>query len=322
MLQSYYEKRHYSKNGEDGILEEIFNRLNIYHGWFAEIGTWDGRYLSNSYFLFRKGWRGVYLEGDPEKISRLNKTALQHPGVMFVVPQNVEVSGQNQLDSLLSRTEIPKHFQLLSISIDSFDWWIWNSLQNYQPDVVVIDVNSQYPPGIEYVQPPDFKAKPFNPFFRTSPIHQDLKSGASFTSLVKLGEKKGYKVVSHLIFLTGSLIFVREELAQKLALNGILDHPEWAFNNNWFYQRFRAFMPSLPVRASLKPKLKLILVPVLNFAEKCLKKINNLKSKIRHSVLSLWYLFLRLIPGFVKKPLKPLVHFLRRKLKRRTELAV
>lgn len=319
MLQSYYEKRHYSKNGEDGILDEIFRRLNTHHGWFAEIGTWDGRYLSNSYFLFRKGWRGVYLEGDSEKVSRLNHTAAQHPGMMFVVPKSVETDGRNRLDALLSTTGIPRRFQLLSISIDSYDWWIWNSLMDYSADVVVIDVNSQYPPGIEYVQPPDFRTKPFNPFFRTSPIHQDLKSGASFTSLVKLGEAKGYKVVSHLIFLTGSLIFVREELAQKLGLSGILEHPEWVYNNNWFYQRFRAFIPSLPITVSLKQKIKRIL---WSFLEKILRKARNFKNKILHRAISHSYLIARLLPSFIKRPFKPCWNVLKEKVKNSQEVAV
>ena len=52
-----FEGRHtsnvFSQNGEDGIIEEILNRLEIQTGWVCEFGAWDGIYLSNTFNLIK-----------------------------------------------------------------------------------------------------------------------------------------------------------------------------------------------------------------------------------------------------------------------------
>lgn len=38
----FYYSNNYSQRGQDGILSEIFRRLDIQHGYFVEFGGWDG----------------------------------------------------------------------------------------------------------------------------------------------------------------------------------------------------------------------------------------------------------------------------------------
>lgn len=66
-----YRKNYYSQNGEDGVIEEILKRMGIKQGWFVEFGAWDGKYLSNTYALVEKGWKGVEIEGDKTKFEKL-----------------------------------------------------------------------------------------------------------------------------------------------------------------------------------------------------------------------------------------------------------
>ncbi len=49
----------YSQHGQDGILEEIFNPVEISSGYFVEFGAWDRKYLSNNRLLYKKEWSGV-----------------------------------------------------------------------------------------------------------------------------------------------------------------------------------------------------------------------------------------------------------------------
>ena len=240
-----YKKNYYSQNGEDGITEEILKRLGINNGWFVEFGAWDGRELSNTFFLLEKGWKGVDIEADEAKYRDLLKTAKEFSGRLFTACAKISIGGDNSLDSLLSNTPIPKEFEILSIDIDSYDWWAWKTLNNYDPKIVIIEINSAYPPEMKFVQPPNMIAS------------DSLLSGASFTSTLHLGDEKGYRLVCH----TSNMFFVRKDLVNKLNLpQEELTSPDSLFIENWLlfkrenkiclcfvilFQRIRALVRSL-----------------------------------------------------------------------------
>ena len=202
----------YSQNGEDGVLDEIFRRLSTTSGWFCEFGAWDGRYGSNSYSLLRKGWRGVMIEGDPQRYQRLDAL-----GRRFARLQTVQAvvshrsSDRDTLDNILSRTRIPIEFDLLSIDVDGYDYQIWESSKRYEAAVVVIEINSSILPGRKVV-------------------HSEGGSGSSFTTMLELGRRKGYSLVAH----TGNMIFVKSGLVDHLQLpRQDLEHPESLFVTEW-----------------------------------------------------------------------------------------
>mgnify|MGYP005990678903 CR=1 FL=1 len=61
-----------SQGGEDGILEELFRRLPMPSDGFPrsciEVGSWDGKWLSNTYsFCAVQGWRGLLIEADAHR---------------------------------------------------------------------------------------------------------------------------------------------------------------------------------------------------------------------------------------------------------------
>lgn len=201
----------YSQNGEDGIIAEIFRQLKISTGWFVEFGAWDGIHLSNTYNLAaHAGWSGVYIEGNPQKFQDLLKTTAQFPDKLHPLCAMVGFEGEGKLDDLLARTPIPKDFDLLSIDIDSYDWQVWNALENYRPKLVIIECNCAIAPDVHSVHNPP------------------ASEGASFKALVDLGKKKGYSLVAH----TGNCFFVLKELVPALQLDpAVLATPEKFFNH-------------------------------------------------------------------------------------------
>ncbi|MHC4976579.1 MAG: hypothetical protein ACYTF7_08230, partial [Planctomycetota bacterium] len=143
----------HSQFGEDGIIEEVLNRLRIESGWFVEFGAWDGKYLSNSRLLFERGWHGVFIEGDPRKHADLCR---EYEGHDRIVPLNAWVGfdGDSRLDALLASTPTPHEFELLSIDIDSDDYHVWRALRDYTPKIVVIETNYSFPYNVDFVQAP------------------------------------------------------------------------------------------------------------------------------------------------------------------------
>ena len=211
-----YRKNYYSQNGEDGILEEIFKRINMASSnnekWCVEFGAWDGKHLSNTFHLVEQGWNAVYIEGDKEKYQDLLETVKQYPKIKPINAMvDFEESDSNNLNNLLSGTKIPEDFDLLSIDIDSFDLAVWQCFVG-KPKVVIIEINSSIEPGILQWHDGIFC------------------QGNSFSSTIKVAEDKGYMLVCH----TGNLIFLREDLVQMIGLdNRSIHFPETLFLNNW-----------------------------------------------------------------------------------------
>jgi hypothetical protein len=58
-----YERKHYSQNGEDGIIEEIRNRISLNPDFFVEFGVETG-IQCNCRYLYEKSWKGLMIEGN------------------------------------------------------------------------------------------------------------------------------------------------------------------------------------------------------------------------------------------------------------------
>lgn len=187
----------FSQNGEDGVVEEILRSLNLLEnpGWCVEFGAWDGKFFSNTFRLVKDfSYSAVYVEADEEKFEDLLKTASQFPRI---IPLQARIhhlpNHESSLDEILSKTPIPKEFAVLSIDIDSFDLEIWQSLQRYNPVIVIIEINSSVPPGIIW-------------------WNSQKTPGNTFSATLMVGESKNYQLVCH----TGNLIFVRSDAFETL----------------------------------------------------------------------------------------------------------
>jgi hypothetical protein len=133
----------HSQFGEDGILAEIFRRLELSDGYFIEFGGWDGIHLSNAYALVQAGWSGCYIEGNPERYERLCAN-VPRSGVRKV-QRYVAGDGPDSLDNILDEVDAPKRVELLSIDVDGDDLAIWRGLRRHRATCVVIEYNPTIP---------------------------------------------------------------------------------------------------------------------------------------------------------------------------------
>lgn len=173
-----FKKNITSQNGEDGIIEKIFEIIGCQNKVCVEFGACDGRFLSNTWNLrVNKGWKGILIEADPVKAKRLCK---DYPGD-HCINRYVSHEGPSSLDNILGSLyiDIPQNFDLLSIDVDGNDYHIWKSFKNYSPSVVIVECNPTIPPYVELAGDPN---------------NTDI--GCSALALVKLAHKKRYKLVA------------------------------------------------------------------------------------------------------------------------------
>jgi SAM-dependent methyltransferase len=134
----------YSQADEDGILEAIFERLEIDRGSFVEIGCGTGL-ENNTHYLLLKGWRGVWVDGDPANIAAI-RAALPPNERLRVVEAMVDRESAPSLVDQEALTALGG-LDLLSVDIDGNDLDVVVACANaWRPRVVTVEYNAKFPP--------------------------------------------------------------------------------------------------------------------------------------------------------------------------------
>ena len=193
-----YEFSVYSQGGDDGIIHEIFRRIGTTNKMFVEFGVGDGL-QNNTANLLLSGWSGLWIDGSTDYFNKIKnnlKNYLDNKLVVInsmVYPDNVE--------KLFTDNKVKKDIDFLSIDIDGNDYWVWKSIVNFSPRVVVLEYNASYGPHISITQ------KYYKDYFwkRTNFY------GSSLSGLNNLAKEKGYSLVA-CSFLGNNAYFVRNDL--------------------------------------------------------------------------------------------------------------
>ncbi len=194
----------YSQNDEDGIIEEIFNRIKTTNKTFIEFGVQNGL-ESNCHYLLHKGWNGLWMEGNKKAVNEIRKLFKKPIDDKRLTVVNDFITKDNINTLIEKEGKVSGEIDFLSIDIDGNDYWIFEAIQCINPRVVAIEYNAKFPPNFEWIMEYD-------------PKHiwqQDDNHGASLKSLELLGIKLGYQLVGTNIMGINAF-FVKENLANDL----------------------------------------------------------------------------------------------------------
>ena len=208
MIYDQFRRNVHSQNGEDGIIEKLFEVLDINDGYVAEVGAHDGIEISNTYNIFKNNnnFIPILIEGDLERTERL-KNNLKDISAKYVIERYIDTD--KNFESLCL-PDLSDRFQFLSIDIDGDDYGVWKGLIKYRPKIILIEADSFTPPTI---------------------VKKCSKTGFSVAALHLLGEEKGYELITH----CGNVFFVVEELFDKLGIEDNL--PTTVFDWSWIKNR-------------------------------------------------------------------------------------
>jgi SAM-dependent methyltransferase len=180
------------------VIAEILSRIGITNRCFVEFGVESGREGNCVLLADVMGWSGLFIEAGEDFHAQLARKYAANQRVTTlraaVTPENVQ--------ELFGRGGVPPEPDVISIDIDGADYWVWESMLDYRPRLVVVEYNAALPPGRRLVQPREHAgAWTGTDYF-----------GASLDALVALGASKGYRLV-HTELAAINAFFVRDDLA-------------------------------------------------------------------------------------------------------------
>lgn len=195
----------YSQNDEDGIIEEIFNRIGTTNKTFIEFGLQDGL-ESNTHYLLFKDWKGLWIECDENDYQKIC-----HKFVNVIKDGQLQVLKafitKDNINQLFIQSGVEGEIDLLSIDIDGNDYYVFECIEAVQARVVIMEYNGKFPPNYAWKQA-----------YNAEHIwYGSDKHGASLLELTQLASKKGYSLVGTNI--NGcNAFFVRDDLVNETFL--------------------------------------------------------------------------------------------------------
>ena len=216
----------YSQTDEDGIILYLLATLGAASRRCVEVAASNGQECNTANLLINHYYDGLLLEGDPGHVREGIQWYATHSATYVYPPRFVSewVTAEN-INSILDSNGYTGEVDLLSIDVDGIDYWLWQAVDTISPRIVVIE----YQP---YLGSEESWTVPYDPHFKASDYPMmngwlPTFCGASLLALVRLGERKGYRLVgsNSLCF---NAFFVRSDLGVEFlptaTVESCLDH--------------------------------------------------------------------------------------------------
>ncbi len=108
----------YSQEGEDMVLRRLFDPKQP--GFFVDVGAYHPKRYSNTYLLYRQGWRGINIDPNPDTHTLLKRLRPRDTSILAAVSSLEQISSYymfeepafNTLDRVIA-TEYQKLTKLL-----------------------------------------------------------------------------------------------------------------------------------------------------------------------------------------------------------------
>jgi len=217
----------YSQTDEDGILLYLFALAGTTNRTCVEICAGDGIECNSANLILNHGWTGLLVDGDESNVARGAAFYAQSRQAWVYPPRFAHAwVTRDNVDQLLADNGFSGEIDLLSLDLDGVDYWIWEAITEVTPRIVVLEYQDILGPDRAWTVP---YADDFDAWRHSSTGGMPNFAGASLRAFVKLGERKGYRLVG--INRYGfNAFFVRDdvgpELFPELAVEACFGHPK------------------------------------------------------------------------------------------------
>jgi hypothetical protein len=180
---SSYEFSIFSQWGDDGIIDYLINNLDIKNKSFIEFGVQDYTECNTKFLLMNKNWKGLIIDEAENLINKIKNSDIYWRFDLTAIKSFIT---KNNINNIFKDNNFVGPIGLLSIDIDGNDYWIWDSINSVDPEIVIIEYNSRL--GFEKAITIPYRED----FERKKAHYSNIYYGASLKALINLGKKKNY----------------------------------------------------------------------------------------------------------------------------------
>ena len=215
----------YSQADEDGIINEILNRIPNTSKTFIELGIQDGKEC-NTLYLLKSGWKGLWVDMSTN-LDNFEKEFSNHLNKNLVFEKR-RITKDN-VNSIIEKKKdfLGSTIGLLSIDLSINTFHILENLDIYKPNIVVTEYNAKLRDNIEWICEYDE-----NGIWDGSD-----KFGASLKSFEIMMNSKGYNLVGCNI--TGvNAFFVKKECINDKFINNFTSEYHYEELKIWLQKKY------------------------------------------------------------------------------------
>jgi hypothetical protein len=223
LLYEKYKRDDNTQYGEDGMIEELIKRMGFLGKIAVDIGASDGIKYSNTFNLVKAGWEVYAIEG--RENPHLPKLSEKYPNLKYKFCYVSDEDTDDNINKVLDDMGCPKEVDIMSLDIDSIEYWIWDVLE-INPKLMIVEIEPRNYPSkmIYHIRDQSITAEEkrdkLNP-------PQNL---TGFGPMFKMSKKKGYTLIGHTIT---NLFFLRNDQVDKLNWAEVTDNPLSNFNPSY-----------------------------------------------------------------------------------------
>lgn len=214
--------RVFSQCDEDGKLLYIFSIIGFTNKICVDIacGRPEGSNVAN--LIVNWDWTGLLIDDNQDTIDATVNFYKNHDNTHLYPPKVVKkwVNAEN-INQCLKENGVLNEIDLLSLDVSGVDYWLWKATTQINPRVVLIEYN-------DIIDASKSITVPYRPDFDRFTFH-DYYHGSSLAALVKLGKKKGYRLIGTNNYQFNA-IFLRNDIGEKIFrtvnLNSCYSHPK------------------------------------------------------------------------------------------------
>lgn len=176
----------FSQWGDDGIIQWLVNNLEFSNKTFIEFGVENYRESNTRFLMMNNNWSGLVMDGSESNVAQIINSEYFWKYELSVKTVRIDI---DNINNLLSSSQLGKEVGILHIDLDGNDYWIWKEINVITPIVVILEYNSVF--GIDKAITIPYDGA----FYRTNTHYSNLYFGASLRALYQLSADKGYSFI-------------------------------------------------------------------------------------------------------------------------------